>query len=218
MTDQNQQGDQPAQPTDSGSGNAPGSGADGRSDSTDAPTEESQSGGGANDTDPFKNAAQFDADFPDITTEDAIDEDLVEMVEVGVRLQAERDEYLDMARRVQAEFENYKRRVEAQRVEQRARAAEDLAQELLPVLDAGEAATTQGDEHAAALHMQLLITLEKQGLKKVDEVGIEFDPKIHEAVLHEDGDADSPEVSEVMRTGYLWNDRVIRPAMVKVRG
>ncbi|MCB1258316.1 MAG: nucleotide exchange factor GrpE [Microthrixaceae bacterium] len=218
MTDQNHKGDQPAQPTDSGSGNAPGSGADGQPESTGAPTEESKSGGDSGDTDPFKNAAQFDADFPDITTDDAIDEDLVEMVEVGVRLQAERDEYLDLARRVQAEFENYKRRVEAQRVEQRARAAEDLAQELLPVLDAGEAATSQGDEHAAALHTQLLITLEKQGLKKVDEVGIEFDPKIHEAVLHEDGDADSPEVSEVMRTGYLWNDRVIRPAMVKVRG
>lgn len=174
------------------------------------------------------------ADFPDITTDgdltadvegstdggdvDPVEEDLVEMVEVGVRLQAERDEYLDLARRVQAEFENYKRRVEAQRVEQRARAAEDLARELLPVLDAGEAATSHGHEHAAALHTQLVVTLEKLGLEKVDAVDVVFDPNIHEAVLHEEGDSESPEVAEVMRTGYLWNSRVLRPAMVKVRG
>lgn len=159
-----------------------------------------------------------DDQFPDITTDGAIDEDLVEMVEVGVRLQEERDEYLDMARRVQAEFENYKRRVEAQRVEQRSRAAEDLARELLPVLDAGEAAVNQGHEHAEALHNQLLLTLEKLGLEKVAETDVAFDPNIHEAVLHEEGDSDVPQVAEVMRTGYLWNSRVLRPAMVKVRG
>ncbi|MEI2638663.1 MAG: nucleotide exchange factor GrpE [Microthrixaceae bacterium] len=163
-------------------------------------------------------ADAVDDDFPDITVEGDIDTDLVEMVEVGVRLQAERDEYLDMARRVQAEFENYKRRVETQRVEQRARAAEDLAAELLPVLDAGEAAVTQGHEHAAALHTQLLITLEKRGLERVDQIDVPFDPNVHEAVLHEEGDSEAPEVAEVMRAGYLWNSRVIRPAMVKVRG
>lgn len=163
-------------------------------------------------------ADAVDDDFPDITVEGDIDTDLVEMVEVGVRLQAERDEYLDMARRVQAEFENYKRRVETQRVEQRARAAEDLAAELLPVLDAGEAAVTQGHEHAAALHTQLLITLEKRGLERVDQIDVPFDPNVHEAVLHEEGDSEAPEVAEVIRAGYLWNSRVIRPAMVKVRG
>lgn len=162
--------------------------------------------------------AVADDQFPDITTDGAIDEDLVEMVEVGVRLQEERDEYLDMARRVQAEFENYKRRVEAQRVEQRSRAAEDLARELLPVLDAGEAAINQGHEHAEALHNQLLLTLEKLGLEKVDETGVAFDPNVHEAVLHEEGDTEVPQVTEVMRTGYLWNARVLRPAMVKVQG
>lgn len=182
---------------------------------TGAPAGEGGSSGGGSTPDEA---------FPDITTEGpledelGLDDDLVEMVEVGVRLQEERDEYLDMARRVQAEFENYKRRVEAQRVEQRSRAAEDLARELLPVLDAGEAAVNQGHEHAEALHNQLLLTLEKLGLEKVDATDVEFDPKIHEAVLHEDGDSEVPQVAEVMRTGYLWNARVIRPAMVKVRG
>lgn len=171
--------------------------------------------GGSGSTDHVSSA---DDGFPDITTDGDIDEDLVEMVEVGVKLQAERDEYLDLARRVQAEFENYKRRIEAQRVEQRARAAEDLVRELLPVLDAGEAATGQGHDHASALHGQLMVTLEKLGLERVHDVDVEFDPNVHEAVLHEEGDSESPEVAEVMRTGYLWNSRVLRPAMVKVRG
>jgi molecular chaperone GrpE len=72
-------------------------------------------------------------------------------------------------------------------------------------------------EDVAAIHAQLLGTLEKLGLAGVVEVEVDFDPKIHEAVLHEEGDGD-PVVVEVLRTGYLWNSRVLRPAMVKVRG
>ncbi len=156
-------------------------------------------------------------EYPDITEDTVLEGELVEMVEVAEQIAAERDEYLDLARRVQAEFENYKRRVEQQRVEQRERAAEHLVSELLPVLDAGEAAVAQGMEDVAAIHSQLLTTLEKLGLSSVVEVEVGFDPNIHEAVLHEEGDGD-PVVAEVMRTGYLWNSRVLRPAMVKVRG
>lgn len=143
---------------------------------------------------------------------------VVEAVEVAARIATERDEYLDLARRVQADFENYKRRVDIQRVEQRERAAEGLARELLPVLDAGEAASTQGMDDAAAIYSHLLATLEKQGLTRVAEAGVEFDPNIHEAVMHEEGDGGAAVVAEVLRTGYLWNERVLRPAMVKVRG
>lgn len=154
---------------------------------------------------------------PDIPEDAVLEGELVEMVEVAEQIAAERDEYLDLARRVQAEFENYKRRVEQQRVEQRERAAEHLVSELLPVLDAGEAAVSQGMQDVAAIHSQLLTTLEKLGLSSVVAVDVDFDPNIHEAVLHEEGDGD-PVVAEVMRTGYLWNARVLRPAMVKVRG
>jgi len=143
---------------------------------------------------------------------------VVEAVEVAARIATERDEYLDLARRVQADFENYKRRVDLQRVEQRERAAETLARELLPVLDAGEAASTQGMDDAAAIYSQLLATLEKQGLARVADAGVGFDPNIHEAVMHEEGDGGEALVTEVLRTGYLWNERVLRPAMVKVRG
>ncbi len=157
-------------------------------------------------------------EYPDITAGDPLEGDLVEMVEVAEKIAAERDEYLDMARRVQAEFENYKRRVEQQRIEQRERAAEGLAFELLPVLDAGEAAISQGMEDVAAIHGQLLASLEKQGLVAVVDADVVFDPNVHEAVMHEEGDSDEPTVVEVLRTGYLWNSRVLRPAMVKVRG
>lgn len=146
------------------------------------------------------------------------DAELVEAVDLAKAFELERDEYLDLARRVQADFENYKRRVDQQRDEQRQRAAEDLARELLPVLDAGEAAAAQGLTDAAQLHLQLLGTLEKQGLTAVADDGVGFDPNMHEAVIHEEGDEAAPVVAEVLRTGYLWNDRVLRPAMVKVRG
>lgn len=159
------------------------------------------------------------ADYPDITEDGVLEGELVEMVEVAEQIAAERDEYLDLARRVQADFENYKRRVEQQRVEQRERAAEHLVAELLPVLDAGEAAVAQGMEDVAAIHAQLLGTLEKLGLASVVDAEVDFDPNVHEAVLHEEGDSDGgPVVAEILRTGYLWNSRVLRPAMVKVRG
>lgn len=158
-------------------------------------------------------------DYPDITEDGVLEGELVEMVEVAEQIAAERDEYLDLARRVQADFENYKRRVEQQRVEQRERAAEHLVAELLPVLDAGEAAVAQGMEDVAAIHAQLLGTLEKLGLASVVDAEVDFDPNVHEAVLHEEGDSDGgPVVAEILRTGYLWNSRVLRPAMVKVRG
>lgn len=135
------------------------------------------------------------------------------------RVTAERDEYLDMARRVQAEFENYRRRVEQQRTEVSARAAESLVVELLPVLDGCDAALAHGATDVEPIQQSLLITLSKQGLEAIDAVEVTFDPNLHEAVLSEPADGDAePTVAEVLRTGYLWNGRVVRPAMVKVRG
>lgn len=149
--------------------------------------------------------------------EQTAEEAVAEAVEVAQRLQAERDELRDLVQRVQADFANYKRRVDGQRTEQRAQAALDLVRELLPVLDAGEAALAQGHGDVAPVHGQLLGTLEKLGLSKVDSAGEPFDPNVHEAVLHEEGDGDAV-VAEVLRAGYVWNSQVVRPAMVKVRG
>lgn len=135
------------------------------------------------------------------------------------RVSTERDEYLDMARRVQAEFENYRKRVESQRAEQLARAAESLVVELLPVLDACDAALSHGAADVEPIQASLVGTLVKQGLEIIDAVDVVFDPNLHDAVLSEPADdVEELLVVEVMRTGYQWNGRVVRPAMVKVRG
>ena len=127
-------------------------------------------------------------------------------------------EYLDMARRERAEFDNFRRRTEAQRSDQVARAAERLVVELLPVLDGCDAAIAQGADDVEPIQSSLVSTLAKQGLEVLDEIDVDFDPNIHEAVLTEPGDDDRQVVVEILRAGYLWNGNVVRPAMVKVRG
>ncbi len=171
---------------------------------------------------PDGDAAKIDEDLLDAAAGaerlgQSAEEAVVEAVEFAQRVEAERDELRDLVQRVKADFDNYKRRVELQRADQRAQAAADLVRELLPVLDACDAAAAQGHEDVAAVQSQLLNTLEKRGLVKVDDTDIEFDPNVHEAVLHEEGDGESL-VVEVMRAGYLWNDVVVRAAMVKVKG
>jgi len=161
-------------------------------------------------------AATGVADAIDLSAEEAV----AEAVEIAQKVEAERDELRDLLQRVQADFANYKRRVDSQREEQRGAAAADLVRELLPVLDAGEAAITQGLDAVEPLHSQLLGTLEKLGLERVAQAGVVFDPSVHEAVMHDQSDQHDgePEVAEVLRSGYLWNTRVIRPAMVRVVG
>ncbi|MEJ5254635.1 MAG: nucleotide exchange factor GrpE [Acidimicrobiales bacterium] len=132
-------------------------------------------------------------------------------------LAAERDEYLEALQRVKAEFDNFKRRTSKERVELIDRANAQLAQKLLPVLDACEAAIGHGAEGIEPIYKKLLDTLEKEGLERMEPVGGPFDPNLHEAVLHEPGDGGEPVVVESMRTGYLWKGQVLRPAMVKVR-
>lgn len=105
-----------------------------------------------------------------------------------------------VAQRVQADFENYKRRVEAQRAEQQNRAAEDLVQSLLEILDDCDLAAAHGADDVAPIANKLLSTLERQGLTKVDDTEVLFDPNLHEAVMSEEGDGDGEHtVSAVMR-------------------
>ena len=132
----------------------------------------------------------------------------------------ERDEYLDLARRTQAEFENHRKRVSKQQVDEVERSVASLVEQLLPVLDACDGAVSHGSADVEPIYAALLQTLEKQGLERIDPIEEEFDPNRHEAVMHEaagEGD-EGTVVSDVMRPGYAWNGRVVRPAMVKVRG
>ena len=132
----------------------------------------------------------------------------------------ERDDYLDALRRMQADFENYKKRVAKQQAEVSARAAEMLVDRLLPAIDVADLAVAHGaSEDTKQVWTALLDALEREGLERIDPAGGEFDPTRHDAVAHEAaGDGAAQEVVEVMRAGYAWKGRVLRPAMVKVRG
>jgi len=142
------------------------------------------------------------------------------------QLQSERDEYLDTLRRVQAEFENYRKRVIKEQTALVDRATEGLVEQLLPVLDSFELALKNFDaaggqdtesvrKGVELVYAELLGVLEKSGLSRIEAEGKPFDPNVHEAVMQEDGDGE-PVVTDVLRTGYTLKGRVLRPAMVKV--
>lgn len=133
---------------------------------------------------------------------------------------AERDDYLDRLRRLQADFENFKKRSTRQLHEAGDQARARLAEQLLPVLDACDAGMLHGAAGVEPVFAALLGVLEKEGLERIDPLGQVFDPALHEAVLHEPAQEphDEPRVVEVLRPGYAWKGQVLRAAMVKVRG
>lgn len=130
----------------------------------------------------------------------------------------ERDQFLDAYRRTQADFENFRKQTQRRQADEVERVLGRFVDELLPVLDAGDAAIAHGADGAKEIFTALLGTLEKEGLTRVDPIGEPFDPNVAEAVMHEPGEGEEQVVSEVLRVGYLWNGRVLRAAMVKVKG
>ena len=144
-------------------------------------------------------------------------------------LSRERDEYLLALQRTQADFENYRKRIARLQEEQSARAAADLVSKLLPVLDALDLAEahlnetldlTEDGKALRASRAMLMDILSREGLERVDQAGVLFDPSVHDAVAHSEGDGSEggTVVEEVMRSGYRWKGQSLRPAMVRVRG
>lgn len=131
------------------------------------------------------------------------------------RLIAEREEYRALAQRVQADFDNYRRRASAQAKADADRASGRLAEALLPVLDAAEAAYVQHPDEVGPLLNQMLAELKRHGLEALDLHGEPFDPEVAEAVAHDPAEGGPPIVAEVLRSGYRWKGRTLRPAMVK---
>jgi molecular chaperone GrpE len=142
------------------------------------------------------------------------------------QIETERNEYLDTLRRVQAEFENYRKRVIKEQTALVDRATSGLVEQLLPVLDSFELALKNLDSAGSddiesvrkgveLVYAELLGVLEKAGVSRIEAEGKPFDPNVHEAVMQEDGDGE-PVVTDVLRTGYTLKGRVLRPAMVKV--
>jgi molecular chaperone GrpE len=138
--------------------------------------------------------------------------------------EATRDEYLDLAQRVQADFENYRKRAAREQERLVAHAHERLVRELLPILDDLERALEAAERHEEAqlvdgvklVEQSLRRALAKEGLAEI-ETGGAFDPHVHEAMLTKPGKgADSGTVLEVVQRGYRVGDRVVRPAKVIV--
>ena len=141
------------------------------------------------------------------------------------KLQAEKDELFNTLVRRQADFENYRKRVERERQQERSRALESFVEKLLPVLDAFDRGLAAHQDPAyeeyrkgvALIQKQLWDTLVKQGLEPIEAVGKKFDPHLHHAIEkvesteHPDG-----AIISVLQTGYKFHDKVLRPAMVRV--
>jgi molecular chaperone GrpE len=141
-------------------------------------------------------------------------------------LQRQRDEYHDRLLRTAAEFDNYRKRVERERRDLAETAAADVLTDLLGIVDDFERALQidiTGDDAAAyrrgveLIHQQLLDLLRKRGVTPIAALGADFDPRYHQAVIHEPSDQHRDgEVMAELRRGYRLGERLLRPAMVKV--
>ena len=140
-------------------------------------------------------------------------------------LRAERDDLLNSLVRLQADFENYRKRIERDRAAEHHRAVASAIEPILPVLDDFERALeTHGDpgyekfrEGFDLIYRHLWASLAKLGLKRIEAAGQQFDPHLHQAVER----VESPEhpdgaVLAELAAGYRFHDRVLRPAMVRV--
>jgi molecular chaperone GrpE len=147
-----------------------------------------------------------------------------EQVELDA-LRNENEELIETLQRLQADFDNYRKRAARDQESLVARAGERIVKELLPILDDLERALEAAEQHEEAkledgvrlVHRQLEQLLEREGLALVETEG-RFDPHVHEALLTQPSDADEGSVIEVLQKGYRLGDRVLRPARVVVAG
>ena len=161
------------------------------------------------------------------STEESAEEQASEVsdeLEALADVTRERDEYLELARRAKADFENYRKRAgrEAAEAERRGKAA--LARELLPSIDNLERALAAADEGSEVargvelVHGELQATLARAGVESYDPVGERFDPTVHEAISTQPGvdGVDAGTVVETLERGYRLNGQLLRPARVVV--
>ncbi len=132
--------------------------------------------------------------------------------------------YLEQLQRLQAEFANYRKRIEKEKLELSTFYKSELVSALLPIIDDFERMLNHTDDSnnelltgVRLIFQKLLDTLQSQGLKPIVAIGQKFDPSIHEALFVERTDnGDDETVIEEWQKGYFFNDRLLRPAQVKV--
>ncbi len=175
--------------------------------------------GGGPDTDGGRAPGAESSLFAGAGEEIEIEDDLDQLVKVG----AQRDEYLALAQRTQADFENYRKRVARDAASAKERGIAALARELLPALDnldrAIEAAEAEDPllEGVRLVRAELAAALARVGIEAFSPAGERFDPEQHEAIAQQPTqDVQSGCVAEVYQAGYRLNGTIIRPARVVV--
>ncbi len=152
--------------------------------------------------------------------------------EAVATLQRERDAMKEQLLRAVADFDNYRKRIDRERRELSEYAAADVLLDLLPIIDNFERALSASAPGATAdkhtdveafrkgvelIHKQMLDLLRKRGVTPIEALGADFDPNVHQAVIHEpSGEPREGEVMAELQHGYKLGDRLLRPAMVKV--
>jgi molecular chaperone GrpE len=174
-------------------------------------------------TDPMEGGP---TDGGEVAEGELVDDDTEIVIEANdelARVTAERDEYLAHLQRTQAEFDNYRKRMLRDQTVHLERATANLIEALLPVLDSFELALNSAGTDVERLRKgvelvygEFLGAMEKAGLERIEAHGKPFDPEEHEAVMHVEDDGGDPGVRDVVRSGYRFKGRVLRPAMVKV--
>ena len=172
-------------------------------------------------TSPAEESEELDTERDDEQADEHTDTTQREMEE----LKQEKDELYDRLLRVQAEYDNFKKRTQKEKESDRKYRSKDLVEELLPVLDNFERALqveatdeTKGlIDGITMVYNQFQDALKSQGVEVIEAEGKEFDPNIHHAVMQADEDELDPNiVVEELQKGYMLKDKVVRPAMVKV--
>ena len=165
--------------------------------------------------DPPEHGAPEDAGAPGRSPEDVAADDFVELR----ALQALLDERTADLQRIKAEFDNYRKRVDRDRAAMADQAVAAVLAHLLPVLDDVDRAREHGEVTGGfkSVADALDVSLGKLGLERFGDAGDPFDPTVHEAVTHQHSpDVKEPTCVGVMRPGYRFADRLLRPAMVAV--
>ena len=162
-------------------------------------------------------------DLEEDITEEVLEERLDQIKKELTTVTEEKDKYLNKLKRMKADFVNYRNRSKKEKGRIESRTKMDFINSVLPVIDNFERALKSVDEDSEFLsgvqmiYKQLLDVLKKEGLEIIDTEGQEFDPQYHEAIMQlETDEYESGYIVEEVQRGYILEDKVVRPAMVKV--
>ncbi len=162
-------------------------------------------------------------DLEEDITEEVLEERLDQIKKELTTVTEEKDKYLNKLKRMKADFVNYRNRSKKEKGRIESRTKMDFINSVLPVIDNFERALKSVDEDSEFLsgvqmiYKQLLDVLKKEGLEIIDTEGQEFNPEYHEAIMQlETDEYESGYIVEEVQRGYILEDKVVRPAMVKV--